>query len=486
MKRISLISVLALALASCTNPAPNSNQSNKPTPVPGEGYTAEYLSSWFPTFDYTPRTYNDQLASEVASYPNDADFNPTLTTWQYTVTVTYNGSQATVDIPNGCQASVSTQGANVDLALGAEQFIKVVATGSSSQGSLRLSGDRKHCLTLKDLNLTSTDRPAINDQGTRRVFLELEGRNSLCDNANYASSVEDRKGCFFSEAHVILGGSGSLAVAGKHQHGFATDGFLYINPGPTLAVTEAPRNAIHVKGSANQLNAFRGVEIRGGRLFASVNSPRGKALKCDQKVDIYSGNITLQTTGDAAIDPADGLLSSPACIRSNMGVNIVGDKNCHVTLIATGAGAKGIKSDAYVKLAGGTVQIAVSGSAVSGSGDSATPKAVKADTDLLLAGGGNYVSCTAPEGIGFEADGTATISGGVNIAFGGAAGFRALKTTATKGILLAGGRTNSTLTGAETLTLQSLTEGQESHIGGCKFVWPTALSSASLLLFKQQ
>lgn len=486
MKQLSLIALSLLALTACTNPEPNSEADNhNPTPVAGEGYTPDYLASWFPTFDYTAKPYNGATASDIAAYPNDADLNPTMTDWQYTVTVTYNGTQATVAIPQGCQASSTISGANVDLALGAEQFINVVATGSSSQGSLRIAGDRKHCLTLANLTLTSTDRPAINDQGSKRVFLILEGSNSLSDNATYTSSTEDRKGCFFSEAHVIIGGQGALTIAGKHQHGFATDGFLYINPGTTLAVTEAPRNGIHVKGSANELNAFRGIEVRGGLVFASVNSPRGKAVKCDQTVNIYSGNITLQATGDADIDPADGTLSSPACIKSDVGVNIIGDKNCQVQLIATGAGAKGIKSDGYVKLAGGIVNIAISGRAVAGSGDSATPKAVKADVDLLLAGGGNYVSSTAPEGIGLEADGSITITGGVNIAYGGSSGFKAPSANATDGILLAGGNSNSPLTSAKTLTLQDVAAGQKSTIGTSTYIWPTNLTNASLLLFSK-
>lgn len=486
-KPLLLLLAPALLAASCSNNEPNPDSPDIPSSVvvPGEGSTPSYDPSKAPTFNYAVPAYAGETATDAPSYPdNDADLNPALTQWTDVITVTFNGSTATVD---GAGATIS--GANVDLALPATGLCRVVVTGTSPNGSLRLSGTRKHMLELRDLTLTSTDRPAINDQVKKRVFVSLSGRNVLADGTAYAPSTEDRKGCFFSESHVILGGSGVLEIKGNYRHGFATDGFLFVNPGATLVVTDAVKNAIHVKGSASENNSLRGIEIVGGYVFAHTSGAAGKAIRCDAAVRLRGGDIVLSSSGSAAWDATDGTLSSPACIKGDLGVYLSGAR---ISLVASGSGAKAINADGNLSISGGDLSIAMTGTSHTERGDSSTPKGLACKGQLQISGGGIAVSTIGKDSRAIDADGGMNVSGGVTYAFGRDYGLRFLNSaTVSGGVLLAGGARNSELGGvssfsysdveAERLTLITTDEGDALL---ASFRWPVAMPVASLLLHR--
>ncbi len=484
----SLLLLPLVMLAACTNPDPNPI-GGRPNDmiVPGEGNTPDYVPSDIPEFSYAIVQYDGQTADDQATYPaNDIDLNPDLTTWTDNITVTYSGDKATVTGPG----KATINGANVDISLPTDKLCRIVVTGSSSNGSLRISGDRKHLLQLENLTLTSTDRPAINDQVKKRVFVNLVGKTVVEDGATYAVTAEDRKGCFFAEDHVIIGGSGALQIKGNYRHGLATDGFLFVNSGATLVVTDAAKNAIHVKGSSSQNNAFRGIEVVGGYIYANTSAPAGKAMKCDGTVRIRGGELSLNCSGIAAWDNVDGSLSSAACIKSDKNVSISG---ADLTLTATGAGAKAINAATDIEISGGTLHIAMTGSQSSEQGDISTPKGLGCNGILRISGGGTYISATGAGARAIDADGGTDISGGVSYAFGRAWGLRTAAATAavTAGVLLSGGEQNTQIEGCASYNYQNVTPDQETTIMNetedavlAAFRWPVAIPTANLLLHR--
>lgn len=486
MKKLLLLLPLA-TLAACTNPDPNPN-GGRPDDVvvPGEGNTPPYVPSDIPTFSHNIAPYDGQTAGDQSTYPaNDIDLNPDMTTWTDVINVTYSGDKATVTGPG----KATINGANVDLSLPTDKLCKIIVTGSSSNGSLRISGDRKHLMQLENLTLTSTDRPAINDQVKKRVFVNLVGKTAIEDGANYVSTAEDRKGCFFAEDHVIIGGSGTLQIKGNYRHGLATDGFLFVNSGATLVVTDAAKNAIHVKGSASQNNAFRGIEVVGGYIYANTSAPAGKAMKCDGTVRIRGGKLNLNCSGIAAWDNVDGSLSSAACIKSDKNVSISG---ADLTLTATGNGAKAINAATDIEISGGMLYIAMTGSQSSEQGDTSTPKGLGCGGILKISGGGTYISATGTGARAIDADGGVNIGGGVSYAFGRAWGLRTVATaTVTAGVLLSGGEQNTQIEGCASYNYQSVTPDQETVIMTetedavlAAFRWPVAMTTANLLLHR--
>ena len=200
-----------LALAACSNPEPN------PEMIPvvivaGEGDTPDYDPTVIPEFTYGVPVYAGQKAADAESYPQgNPDLNPNENEWSTTVRVVYNGAAATVSGAAEAGITATVTGANVDLALGQTRGVRIIASGSSDCGSLRLTGSYKHLLELSDLTLTATDRPAINDQIKKRVFLIVRGHNRLTDGENYLTSSEQRTG-FWKSADAIATALSATAI----------------------------------------------------------------------------------------------------------------------------------------------------------------------------------------------------------------------------------------------------------------------------------
>lgn len=483
-KVVAVLSLPLLALCACTNEEPNPELVIPSIIVPGEGDTPDYNPEVTPEFSYVIEPYAGQAATDAVSYPTgNPDLNPEENSWENVVTVTYHGATAAVGGAEEAGVTAKVSGANVDLELGASKQVKIIATGSSDRGSLRLTGNYKHMLVLDNLTLTATDRPAINDQIKKRVFVVLKGKSSLADGAEYVVASEQRKGCFFAEDHIVLCGDGILQIQGNCRHGLVTDGFLFVNAGATLAVTDAAKNAIHVKGSGEN-NDYRGIEIVGGYVYANTSAPSGKAMKCDGAISLRGGVVLLNCSGDAAIDADDGTLSSAACMKSDTNVSLTGG---NVSLCATGLGGKGISADGDILISGGRHIVAVSGNATSAQGDSSVPKGLNAHGNLKITAGGISVSAIGQGSTALGADVKMTVDGGVTYAFGAAYGVKAPVAAVNKGVFLCGGAKNNSVDGVTVLTYEKLPADElttftlpDGRLFG-SFKWPLAMPEASLL-----
>lgn len=482
-KAAAILALPLLMLAACTNDEPNPELITGVI-VPGEGDTPDYDPEATPSFSYDIAPYAGQTATDAVSYPaGNPDLNPDENRWENVVTVTYHGAGATVTGASEAGVTASVNGANVDLALGSGKQIRIVCTGASDCGSLRLTGGHKHLLELNNLTLKSTDRPAINDQIKKRVFVVLKGKNSLEDSADYIVTSEQRKGCFFAEDHIILCGDGVLQIKGNYRHGLVTDGFLFVNSGATLAVTDAAKNAIHVKGSGVN-NDFRGIEIVGGYVYANSSAPAGKAMRCDGSIRLRGGVLSLNCSGDAATDPDDNTLSSSACIKTDTDLLLSGGS---VSLCATGHGGKGVTADRDILISGGRLSVDVSGDATSAQGDSSVPKGLNAHRNIAVTAGGVSVSAIGAGSTALGADFDMTISGGVTYAFGTAYGVKAQTSTVNKGIFLCGGAESTAVVGTESNAYENIEPDLVTTLRNSEgrtigtFRWPVALPAATLL-----
>lgn len=481
--RYILPALLTLALGSCTNDDPNPEpQPEPPVHVDGEGETPDYDPESIPSFSYEIAPYGGETATDAVSYqPGNADLNPDENSWDNTVTIVYNGNSATVTAPAGI--SHTAVGANITLNLGSTKNVRVQLSGTSNNGSLTLDGYYKHMIELNNLTLAATDRPAINDRIAKRVFLMLKGHNSIADGENYEYKTSKRKGCFYAADHVIVCGDGILEVKGNNRHGLATDGFLFMNPGATLAVTDAKKNAIHVDGSGVN-NGYRGIEVIGGYIYARTSAPAGKAMKCDGRIALRGGKLNLNAAGNAAIDPDDGLLSSPCCLKSDSTITISGGE---ILLTATGTGAKGITADFDLNIAGGMLTMANCGKATSEGSDSSVPKGLNAHGNINISAGGVNISAIGMGSTALSTDESLTMSNGVVYAFGANYGLKSIDATVNGGTLLCGSARNTEASGvtvneyenieAEQVTVLTNPDGTTS----AAFRWPIALTTASLI-----
>ncbi len=432
MKRKNALTVGVLAailaagcLSACSDKASDEDFNKRPNDTnPDDTGGNGTDDGSIPDFDQLISAWEGETADDKSLdiVGTDKDIYHELNSFSNTVTVVYNGAEATVACSNP-QILTDVQGAyvTIDMQTNSVAGAEIVLMGTSDDGGLKIYGSNKFKLTLSGVELTSKRGPAINSQCKKRIYVHLNDgtTNRLTDAASYGddtyytnganSSSEDRKGCFFSEGNLVFSGAGVMVVAGRYKHGIATDGYMWIRPGVTLVVTSAAKNAIHAKGDTDD---GIGVYMAGGLIYADVSSTAGKGIKTDSNAEIAGGKLTLCTAGNAEYDSDDNDTSSAAGIKADGDVVISG--GTHV-LKSTGTGGKGINADGAIRITGGTVTVTTTGGKYTySSAFTSSPKGVKADGDIEIGGGKLSVCVTgASDGSeGIESKSSIYVSGG--------------------------------------------------------------------------
>ena len=381
-----------------------------------------------PTFDAVIAAWDgtkaDDAANDIIGTNEDLywEQNSFTASSAVQVKVVYNGSTATVTTSSDkVKYDISGARVTIDMQTNSVKNVTITASGTSTDGQLKIYGEKKFKLTLDGLNLTSKTGPAINSQCKKRIFVHLADgtTNSLTDAATYSDDAfylnastaadEDRKGCFFSEGNLIFSGTGVLQLQGNYKHGLVTDGYLYTRPGVTIVVNSAAKNAIHVKGDATD---NIGVYIAGGLIYTNTASDAGKGIKTDLNAEIAGGKLLLNTSGKAVYDSDENDTSSAAGLKTDGNVIITGGT---LVLKSTGTGGKGINADGSISISGGTTTVTTTGGKYTYSRDlTSSPKGVKADGDITISGGTLNIAVTGKSdgSEGLESKATLSISGG--------------------------------------------------------------------------
>ena len=485
----ALAALLAMATA-CSDNTPDNPSDSDPTPeLPpevsgGEGISANdgdmpldngSLSSW------NGITATDAAADKAGT---DVDLFHEANTFTNIVTVKYNGSEATA-VSSNPSIAIHTDGAYVaiDFQSGDVSGVEIHLSGSTTDGGLKIYGNSKFMLTLDGAHIESQRGPAVNSQCRKRMFLHLTDgtKNELADapvytddhfyRFGYNATNEDRKGCLFTEGHLIVSGHGSLEVKGRQRHGVATDGYMYIRPGVTLAVTEAAKNSVHVKGDVTDGIGFR---MDGGMLYANNDADAGKCIKTDLDITVNGGMIRLYSTGNAIYDTSDADTSSAAGLKADRNITLYSGK---IEIFSSGDGSKGINATGRLTLSGADLTVCdTAGRFTDDAGHSAAARGIKSDDGITITGGKINVYASgdamkAPE---------VTISGGNVTAYSGTAdGIDADRILSISGgtVMASGGNTPESGLDCESADGFMITGGTVFAIGGALQNTPSAMSS---------
>lgn len=417
--------LILISLASCTtyeNPFLENPDFGGIAPgTPGGTTTPD--DSDTPDFNTPIQEYQGKLATDADKdvVGTDKDLYWEANKFSTSISVVFNGASASVT--GVANTAVHTDGAHVvlDLASADLSGVEIVLSGKSDNGSLKIYSNNKLKLTLDGVELSSSRGPAINSQCKKRIFVHLSSgkTNTLVDASAYShdpwyttgasAETEDRKATLFSEGHLIFSGTGSLVVGGRMKHAIASDGYMITRPGVTIAVTEAAKNAIHIKGDTDE---NIGLRVIGGLIYANIASDAGKAIKTDLGIEILGGELDLNTSGNSIYDSTERDTSSPAGIKADTDIAISGGT---ISVKSTGSGGKGLNADGNITFKGGETTVSTSGSTYRYSSSlTASPKAIKADGDIIIDDGIINVSVTGTgdgsEGI--ESKSTITLNGG--------------------------------------------------------------------------
>lgn len=257
----------------------------------------------------------------------------------HTVTVTYNGAQATVDLGHAPGVTYTTDGAHVNIvSTNTKDELEFVLQGESTQGSLTYTGSFKCKFYLNGLKLTSDKGAAIGADGGvidiqcgKRVDLILNDgtENILIDAPN-----GQQKAALYCKGHVELSGGGSLTVTGNTKHGIATNEYL------------------ELKKSAGNI---------------TVNGAVSDAMHIEQYFLMEGGKVTLSGQGGDALQVEtkmldDGITENPD--KENNGLMFI--RGGSIDIAAAAADTKGIKAPKDLVISGGTFNITASGDGTRG------------------------------------------------------------------------------------------------------------------------
>ena len=295
-----------------------------------------------------------------------------------TIYVSYDGATATVS--GALDSEYTVTGADVMISSTSEDYITIVLSGTTPDGSLLVYREKKYGIVLDNVSITNLDGPAINNQCGKSLYITCPAGtvNTLSDGDSYADRDIDQKGALFSEGQIYFQGTGTLNVVGNCKNAIASDDYITINDDITITATSDAGNGLKVND---------GFFISAGTLTISVSADGARGIKNDARTEISGGNITITTRGDCLIETKDGVVDTTSCagIKSDSLFTMTAGT---LTITSTGDGGKGINCSETVEFSGGTLKVSTTGS-----NDEGKPKAVKGDKGIIVSGGSFTATC---------------------------------------------------------------------------------------------
>lgn len=294
-----------------------------------------------------------------------------------TIDITYSGSSAVVNIPAGVTDVIPTiSGAHVSIAstTTTTEYTYHVK-GTTTNGSLTISGNYKMTLKLDGVNIKSANGAAIDIECGKRIAVVLANgtENTLEDCAGGT-----QKAAMYFAGHPEFEGGGMLNVTGNTAHAISAKEYLQLKKGMgTINILGAVKDGIHcgkgkvsawdetmisnenefffcnggvvnisnVGGDCIDAGDYGCVYIKGGSINLDITAPDACGIKCKNTFIMDGGFINIDISGQ----DSDGIKFSNNA-RFNKGT---------VDIYVSGNGSKGIKGNLdnilYPKCANATI-----------------------------------------------------------------------------------------------------------------------------------
>lgn len=345
------------------------------------------------TFDISiDKTTAEPTDAASACLPDEED---ALENNTFTTEVAIDLSNPVAQTMNGVEVAVN--GGHVTANHGSEKKVCYVVSGTTSNGSLTILGEKKYAVKLNGASITNPDSAALNLLSGKRAFIILADgtTNTLTDGTGGS-----QKGALYCKGKLLFNGTGSLNVTGNTNNGIHSADYIVFAKGCN----------IYVKSTANHgIKANDGIYINGGILNVEVTAAAAKGINCESHIVISGGRTSVVTSGDGAYDSTDSEAKGAAGIKTDSTLTVNGGE---VWLKSTGSGGKGINADGAACFNGGSVYVVTKGSQYSSNNDTSSPKGIKTDGDINVAGGRIWVRTSGTNGEGIETKQELSITGG--------------------------------------------------------------------------
>ncbi|WKY47365.1 carbohydrate-binding domain-containing protein [Eubacteriaceae bacterium ES3] len=370
---------------------------------------------------------------------------------------TYDESDATQVIFNGSDISVDGDGAAVDgNTLNITAAGTYIVSGDLSDGQILVNAgdDDKVQIVLNGVSIYNSTNAPIYLLNADKVFITLADgtTNTLTDNSDEYIQTDDNTvdAVIFSKTDLCLNGTGTLNITANYQHAIVSKDDLVITGG-TYNIS-AVDNCLKGKDALKVYDGVFNLNSSGGKGLTSKNdddSTRGYVYiadgtfnieNCTEGIEgtaviIEDGIIDITATDDglnaasATSDDTTTDISDPAAGEmptmpddGTMPDGTMPDDGTRPTKPDDGTmpddgtqpdgggGMMGTDTNAYISIAGGTINIDAQGDGIDSNGN------------LYISGGTVLVSGPTSSGNGaLDYDGTADISGGT-VVFAGSSG----------------------------------------------------------------
>ena len=400
MKKILFFSMLAMTVAvvtCCTAEDPfeeyyesgNSEWINGGSTSGSSSATTGELATFSIAID---KTTAEPSTTAGDYFPDEEDM---LENNEFTTEVSIDMSNPVAKTENGVVVTVS--GGHVTASHGEVKKVCYVVSGTTTNGSLTVVGDKKYAVRLSGVSITNPDSAALNLLSSKRAYIILDDgtTNTLADGTGGS-----QKGALYCKGKLLFNGSGSLSVTGNTNNGIHSADYIIFNKG----------NNVYVKSTANHgIKANDGVYINGGIVNVEVTAAAAKGINCESHIIVNGGRTTVLTTGDGTYDSDDKEAKGAAGIKADSTLTVNGGE---LWLKSTGSGGKGINTDGAATFSGGSVYVITTGGQYKSNNDTSSPKGIKADGNITVSGGRIWVRTSGYNGEGIETKGTLDITGG--------------------------------------------------------------------------
>ena len=365
---------------------------NGSTTTPGSG-SSSTTTGELTTFSVSIDQTSAEPTTTTSEYlPDEED---ALENNSFTTEVNIDMSNPTAFTENGVEVTVN--GGHITANHSSTKNICYVLSGTTTNGSFTVVGDKKYEVKLNNVNITNPDSAALNLLSGKRAYIMLvDGTSNTLSDGTGGS----QKGALYCKGKLLFNGSGKLSVTGNTNNAIHSADYIVFRKG----------NNIYANSTANHgIKANDGIFINGGIINVEVSAEAAKGINCESNIIVNGGRTTVITTGGGTYDTEDNEAKGAACIKADSAFTINAGE---LWLKSTGSGGKGINVDTEANFTGGNVYIVTEGGQYKSNNDTSSPKGIKADGNINISGGAIWVRTNGYNGEGIETKSAMNISGG--------------------------------------------------------------------------
>ena len=171
------------------------------------------------TFDISLDAMTVEPAEAATEYfPDEEDM---LENNEFTTEVAIDLSNPVAKTENGVEVTVN--GGHITANHGSTKKVCYVVSGTTTNGSLTVLGDKKYAVKLNDVSITNPDSAALNLLSGKRAYILLPSGsiNTLAD-----GSGGSHKGALYCKGKLLFNGTGSLSVTGNTNNGIHSADYI--------------------------------------------------------------------------------------------------------------------------------------------------------------------------------------------------------------------------------------------------------------------